>query len=182
MILFDTETTGLIKSVESPEPTQPKIIELFALKVDNETFDIIDELDLLIDPKEAITEEITGITGITNEMVRGKGPFSAHAKNIANFWLGDICSCGHNLSFDMDMLEVELKRMGLVNKFPWPMNRVCTVEATEHYEGRRLKLIDLHKYLFGEGFESAHRARADVEATHRCAVEILKRGDFPIFT
>jgi DNA polymerase-3 subunit alpha len=181
MIIFDTETTGFAKSLDSPLHTQPKIIELYAMKVDDETLEMTGELDLLIDPKEPISEEITKITSITDEMVKGKGAFASHAKAIASFWLGEIAACGHNITFDCDMVEIELKRLGLINKFPWTPNRVCTVELTEHYEGRRLKLIDLHTLLLGTGFESAHRARADVEATHRCLIEIKRRGDLPAF-
>lgn len=181
MIIFDTETTGLTKSLDSPLHTQPKIIEIYAMKVDDETLEKTGELDLLIDPKEPISEEITKITSITDEMVRGKRSFATHAKAIAEFWLGETVSCGHNITFDCDMLEIELKRLGLVNKFPWTPVRVDTVEMTEHYEGRRLKLIDLHTLLLGKGFESAHRARADVEATHRCLIEVKRRGDLPAF-
>lgn len=179
MIIFDTETTGLTKSLESPLHVQPKIIELYAMKVDDDTLEQTAEIDLLIDPKEAITEEITKITSITDDMVRGKGAFASHAKSLAEFWLGERVVCGHNVTFDCDMLEIELKRLGLINKFPWTPLRIDTVEMTEHYEGRRLKLIDLHTLLLSKGFESAHRARADVEATHRCLIEIKRRGDLP---
>lgn len=176
-IIFDTETTGLISSVDAPLHTQPKIIELFALKVDDESLEIQGELDILIDPNEALSEEIVRITGIDDSMVRGKGEFASHYQSIANFWFGQRVACGHNITFDCDMMEVEVRRLGKVTRFPWAMNRVCTVEASEHYEGRRLKLIDLHMYLFGEGFPQAHRARNDVMATYRCAKELARRGD-----
>lgn len=176
-IIFDTETTDLIKSIDAPLKIQPKIIELFALKVDDATLEIVDELEVLIDPNEEITEEITRITGITNDMVKGKGEFAVHFKAIAEFWVGQKNVCGHNITFDCDMLEVETRRLGKQSRFPWAPYRHCTVEASEHYEGRRLKLIDLHTYLFGQGFEQAHRARNDVMATWRCAKELARRGD-----
>jgi DNA polymerase-3 subunit alpha len=40
-----------------------------------------------------------------------------------------------------------------------------------------MKLADLHEFLFGEGFEDAHRAKSDVMATVRCFIELCKRGD-----
>lgn len=177
MIIFDTETTGFISSVDAPLKTQPKIIELFALKVDDSSFEIQGELEILIDPNEALTEEIIRITGINDADVKGKGQFPVHFGRIADFWLGQRWSLGHNITFDCDMLEVEIKRVGSVAKFPWTPKRACTVEASEHYFGRRLKLIDLHTYLFGVGFEQAHRARNDVMATYRCAKEMAARGD-----
>lgn len=176
-IVFDTETTGFITSPEAPLNTQPKIIELFALKFDERTLEVQGELELLIDPKQSLEEEIIKVTGLTDTDVKGKGEFSSHYPAIRDFWFGQKFSCGHNVTFDCDMLEVEARRLGMVTRFPWSPNRVCTVEASEHYLGRRLKLIDLHTYLFGEGFEQAHRARNDVMATFRCIKEMHKRGD-----
>lgn len=176
-IIFDTETTGFITSVDAPLQTQPKIIELFALKVCDQSFEVQDELELLIDPKQQLDEEIIRITGLKDEDLKGKGGFPAHYGAIRDFWFGQKHAIGHNITFDCDMLEVELRRIGMVTRFPWTMNRVCTVEASEHYFGRRLKLIDLHTYLFGEGFEQAHRARNDVMATYRCFKEMARRGD-----
>lgn len=181
IIIFDTETTGFISSIDAPLTIQPKIIELFALKVDDETLDEIDSISLLIDPKETVSDEITKITTITTAMVKGQGDFPSHFKTIQNFWFGQRAMCGHNLTFDADMLEIELRRIGTVNKFPWPPIRLCTVELTEHYEGRRLKLIDLHTYLTGQPFQNAHRAESDVRATYTCLKELKKRGDLPKF-
>lgn len=176
-IIFDTETTGFITSVDAPLHTQPKIIELFALKVDDQTFEIQDELELLIDPKVDLSEEIVNVTGLKDEDLRGKGEFPVHYPKIVDFWFGQRNSIGHNIAFDCDMLEVEIRRIGQVTRFPWTPFRSCTVEASEHFMGRRLKLIDLHTYLFGQGFEKAHRARNDVMATYRCAKELASRGD-----
>ncbi len=179
MIIFDTETTGFISAIDAPLKTQPKITEIFALRVHDETLEEIDSFNVLVDPGESLTEEITRITGITNEMVRGAGSFMTHSKSIQEFWLGERVMCGHNVSFDCDMLEIELRRIGKQNYFPWTPTRFCTVEMTEHYEGHRLSLSNLHRYLFGEPFENAHRAEPDVRATHRCLIEIKKRGDLP---
>ena len=175
-IIFDTETTGYVNSTQAPLNIQPKIIELFALKVDD-NFEILDELEILIDPREKLTDEIVKVTGLKDEDLIGKGEFVVHYPKIRDFWFACRSATGHNITFDCDMLEIELKRLGQVTRFPWTPNRICTVEASEHYLGRRLKLIDLHMFLFGVGFEQAHRARNDVMATYRCAKEMERRGD-----
>lgn len=179
MLIFDTETTGLYSSIEAPLRTLPKIIELFALKVDDSSLEIKDELHLLIDPGEPLSEEIVKITSITDQMVRGQGQFATHLHKISEFWLGERWAVGHNVTYDCDMLEIELRRVGKRNRFPWTPNRACTVELTEHLEGRRMNLTDLHTLLTGEGFESAHRAEADVRATYAVVKELRKRGEFP---
>ncbi len=93
-IVFDTETTGFIKSMQAPLNTQPKIIELYAAKVDH-SFNMVEELELLIDPRETLSEEIIKVTGLKDDDLRGKGSFSSHALTIANFWLGErfVPSC-----------------------------------------------------------------------------------------
>lgn len=175
-IIFDTETTGFVGSVDAPLNTQPKIIELFALKVDRD-WNIVGELEFLVDPKEALKDEIIQVTGLKDEDLKGQGEFPSKFTALSDFWLGEKEVIGHNVMFDCDMIEIELRRMGRQSKFPWTPNRICTVESSEHYMGRRLKLIDLHTYLFGSGFEQAHRARNDVMATYRCAKEMARRGD-----
>ena len=49
-------------------------------------------------------------------------------------------------------------------------------------KGGRFKLptlTELHEYLFGSGFGEAHNATADVEATTRCFLELIRLGYFP---
>lgn len=176
-IIFDTETTGLLKAPNAPLRVQPKIIELSAISFSSEDPDIIiEELDLLIDPGEPLTDEIVGITGITQEMVNGKGSFAAHLSRIQNFWLGSKASIAHNITFDIDMLDLELRRLGATKKFPWSPRQIDTVEETVQFQSKRLKLSDLHAFLFGESFADAHRAMNDVKATHRCLVELVRRN------
>lgn len=183
MIIFDTETTNLVKSTEAPIRVQPKMIEFFGIAVmaSVDKLPIIGELHLMIDPQEPITEEITKITSITDDMVRGMGVFPVHLPELQKFFLASQIICAHNLTFDLEVLEVELKRIDAVTRFPWPPLRLCTVEATEHLAGRRLGLTDLHRRLFdGAEFEGAHRAKEDVMALHRCLQELLRRGEIEL--
>ena len=41
------------------------------------------------------------------------------------------------------------------------------------------KLTELHVKLFGEAFAEAHNASADVEATARCFLELIRLGVIP---
>ncbi len=44
-----------------------------------------------------------------------------------------------------------------------------------HMKGHRLKMMQLYELLFGEQFADAHRARNDVQALRRLAVELYRR-------
>jgi len=176
LIIFDTETTGLIANSAIPLKEQPEIIELFALKlhIDNDLEEVGVWQSLFFNKK--VPEEVTKITSITTAMLAGEPKFAQMVDSLAEFFLGVRWCVGHNLSFDQDMLLMELRRLGMLAQFPWPPKKLCTVEATETIDGFRQSLTALHTKLFGEGFDAAHRAESDVRATARCLRELAAQG------
>ncbi len=165
ILLFDTETTGLLQPNNSDLTMQPKIIEFYGVKI-NEEFEILDELDILIDPEEPISKQITDINGIMDNMVKGKGTFSHHIASIIALFSGTNMSVAHNHSFDQGMLDVEFKRLSNF-KIPEVKHQICTVEATISMTGHRLSLSRLHWMLLQKEFKP-HRAKKDVYALVRC--------------
>lgn len=174
-IIFDTETTGLIKPSECDIEKQPYIIEFYAIKLNSDLV-AIDDFEVLIKPPVPVTEEITKITGIRNSTLEDKPSFIEIFPALADFMVGVDTMVAHNLAFDRAMLANELHRHGKILRFPWPPNQICTVEKTIHLEQRRLTLTNLHKHLFGKDFEDAHRARSDVMALRACYIELVTRG------
>lgn len=163
-LIFDTETTDLIKNKLLPLDRQPHIIEFFGLSVDAEGHEC-NSLEHLFDPGIILTDTIQRITGIKPEDLRGKPKFETHAEEMKKFIEGHDEVVAHNLSFDKSMIDFEMKRAGLTVE--WPV-LICTVEATEHIKGHRLNLTSLHELLLGEAFSGAHRAAADVRALANC--------------
>lgn len=174
VFLFDTETTGLLDSHLIPLAKQPHIIEFYGCLADLSTGEIIGEIDHLIKPPVPISEEITRITGLTDEALKDSPPFAAVAGRIRAAIEDAPRVVAHNLSYDREMIDIEFER--LEQKVKWP-RLLCTVEATLHLKGFRLNLTGLHEHLFGEGFPSAHRARNDVQALLRCACELHRRDE-----
>lgn len=177
MIIWDTETTGLYSNTLLPLKSQPAIIELFCLKLNDDTLEEVDTFHSLINPGFQISEEITRITGIKNDDLKDAPAFVTIQGRLAEFWLGQRRHLAHNCSFDMQMLSFELQRTASLQKFPWPMLPLCSVQATEHLRGQRLKLGDLYELLFERRFEGAHRAEQDVRALADCYRELVKRGE-----
>lgn len=190
MIIFDTETTGLIENIAIPAKRQPQIIELYALKLDDEILERITTRTeewsaekLAEAPRwhslffaKDVPAEASAIHGIKTADVAGAPPFAQKYESLCEFFAGERVLVGHNLSFDRDMLAIELRRMGKQCAFPWPWHHIDTVECTECEKGFRLGLTQLHERLFGVGFDAAHRAKSDVEATARCVVELIRQG------
>jgi len=175
--VWDTETTGLLYSRKLRLENQPHVIEFYGCLVDLKKGKITDEFDTLIKPPspEAVSPEITRITGITYDRDLVNAPtFDEVAGEIFGRLEKSPCVISHNLSFDMEMIDIEAERLN--KKLKWPKRKLCTVEQTTHLQGFRLSMSALHQLLFGEKFKDAHRAKVDVQALVRCCVELYKRG------
>jgi DNA polymerase III alpha subunit (gram-positive type) len=162
---------------------QPEIIEFYGATVDfakSGKYKIVDELELLIKPSRPINEtstvrrkNISLITGITNVMLVDAPSFAQVVDKIRGTLEHAPLLIAHNLEFDKQMIEIELQRLSRI--ISWPRG-ICTIEATSYLKGDRLKLEELHQYLFGQKFQGAHRAKQDVTALIRCCGELYKRG------
>ena len=173
-ILFDTETTGLLNPSANALDVQPEIIEIYVIKLDNE-FNIIGEFESFLKPKYPISEKITEITGITNEMVADAPKFASIYFDLAKMFVGVDRMVGHNLAFDRSMVANELLRIDKLLYFPWPMDHYCTVQKSMGIEQRRLTLDKLHRIATGKGMQKQHRAKDDVYALVRCYHYLIER-------
>lgn len=175
-LIFDTETTNLIHNSLQPLGKQPRIIELFGLVLDDaKDWAEVKIFHSYFNPGVPIPAEVTKITGIDNDKVKAAPSFIDRAQNVQEFFDDADVVVAHNLAYDTQVIDFEFAR--IQQSFRWPLRKVCTVEASEPLKGYRLNLSALHTELFGEGFESAHRAENDVRATARCYVELIKRGE-----
>lgn len=177
MVLFDTETTGLIENVTVKDDKLPEVIDFYGCLLDVDSGRVLEEIDVLIKPTIAkkLPEKIVEITGITDEMLKDCKQFKDHSGAIFDLLENKApVVAAHNAAFDKEVIDVEASRLGLEIEWPFVM---CTVEQTMHMKGYRLGLSALHELLFGETFADAHRAKVDVTAMCRCVVELIKREE-----
>ena len=173
MVVFDTETTGLLMPSNVDVRLQPKIIEFYGVRLDQD-FQIISELETFIDPEEPITKEITRITNIKQSDLDGAPKFGDVAPKILTLFSGADLSVAHNLAFDNDMVKNCFMMIG--NEFPGTKHNLCTVEEYVRNHGHRISLSALYKKLFGKYFK-AHRAKSDVFALVRCLHQLYEDGE-----
>ena len=102
-IAFDVETTGL-------NPRENEIIEIGALKVRNGK--VAERFMEFIRPQAPISPAITGLTGITNEMVEGARPRCQVVPDFLDF-CGDDVLIGHNVTFDYSFMKCSAAADGL---------------------------------------------------------------------
>ena len=91
---------------------------------------------------------------------------------------------GHNIDFDLNIIGAEFIRCGFENHFEGKLQLCTKLESVEYCalpggRGGGFKwpnLAELHQKLFGEDFPEAHNAAADVIATARCFLEMIRLG------
>ena len=162
MVVFDIETTGLSNKTS-------KIIEIGAVKIKDGQ--IIDRMDIFVDPECPISEEITNLTSITNEMVKG-APKEAEAIRIFLDFIGDRLLIAHNANFDVGFIRVAAERAGLpfTNTYldTLGLSRYVNPELTKH----KLNIIAEH---YGVSQEHHHRADDDAEVLANIFFVMLDR-------
>jgi len=175
MIVFDTETTGLLKPDPCALNLQPHICEIYMAKFDNKG-KIIAEFETFIKPPVPIPEITTKLNGIDDHMVKDAPTFIEIYDSLAEFVLGEKTIFAHNCAFDIGMLKVELQRHGIEYNFPWPPYQCCTVEASFCIENKRLKLERLYQIATGKTLVTKHRAKDDVKQLLECVLWLKKEG------
>ena len=162
MIYFDCETSGLIKNLALPLAQQPYIIELGAVKTDNQGTEL-EEFSCLIKPPIPIEPVITKITGITNEQLAAEGMLFVEAWGaLAAFFLGEREMLAHNAAFDHSMLMIELSRIGKQYNFPWCSVVIDTMSRYHHKLSRWAQLVK------GPDYVQPHRAVNDARLLRDC--------------
>ena len=158
-IYLDLETTGL-------DPERDEIIELamvpFRFSSDGRIFEIGETFDQLQEPKSgAIPEEITRITGITDEMVRGR---KIEADKVREFVSPASLIIAHNAGFDRKFAE---KAFDVFETKAWACSMSEVPWREEGFEGAKLEYLALKNGFFYDG----HRAEVDCQA----GIELLSR-------
>lgn len=112
-LIYDTETTGLPDwSKPSEDPCQPRITQICAELVDDETGEVYASLHTLIKPDGwTIPPELEELTGITTEKCADVGLSMAQVLPMfVDMWTKSYQRVAHNESFDMRMVRIELMR------------------------------------------------------------------------
>ena len=177
-LIFDTETTGLLKHPSAKPSVQPRVIEFGGLLVDVATGEELARLSLLINPGTKLDAVITRITGLTDEDLKDAPPFSAAQRDILPLFEAADVMIAHNLPFDVGVIEMDLARCGVVWG-RWPRWQLCTVQEHAESWGKFPKLTALYEAVIGEPLAQSHRAIEDVEALWRVCVETKLLENLP---
>lgn len=212
VLVFDTETTGLPKSkIINPDTLNlwPYIVQFSYVIYDTVLNDIVETCDSLVKLEDGITipEDSTKIHGITDEISKKNGididlileDFFYHLKNV------DLL-VGHNVSFDINMIKVELLRIIYENHLNISDEEIKTIKYNLHFLtnyknifctlqcsielcnikainkfGKEYikfpKLLELHQKLFESTPNNLHNSFNDILVTLRCYIKLRYNTD-----
>ena len=152
-VYLDVETTGLESS--------DKIIELalvsFEFDDEGNIYRVLAELDEFEDPGQSIPEEITELTGITRDHVRGKRISEDRVAAIVE--PADLI-IAHNASFDRPYVEA---RLPIFEAKKWACS-VSDIAWRRHgFSGRNLEYLAMKRGFVFEGHRAINDCLAGVE-------------------
>jgi len=190
-LIFDTETTGLPRNWAAPisdTDNWPRCIQI-AWQLHDAMGNLIEHQDYLVQPEGFnIPYDAERIHGISTELAQAQGiPLSEVLEKFNTALSKAKFIVGQNVGFDVNIMGCEFYRLGVNSPMATlPVLDTCTEVTAELLKlpggrGGRFKLptlTELHSYLFNVPFAEAHNATADVEATTRCFLELIRREIF----
>jgi DNA polymerase-3 subunit alpha len=190
-LIFDTETTGLPANYNAPVSDTgnwPRCIQI-AWQLHDSLGNLIEHQDYLVRPDGFnIPYDAERIHGISTDLASEQGIDIREVLEKFNTVLAKSkFIVGQNIGFDVNIMGSELYRMGIESPLAqMPVLDTCTEVTADLLKipggrGGKFKLptlTELHGYLFGVPFAEAHNATADVEATTRCFLQLVKMNVF----
>ncbi|MGD1945453.1 MAG: DNA polymerase III subunit alpha [Croceivirga sp.] len=190
-LIFDTETTGLPKNYNAPitdTENWPRCVQI-AWQLHDDMGNLVDHQDYLIKPDGFnIPYESEQIHGISTALAEQDGiPLQEVLKKFNGALSKTKFVVGQNVGFDVNVMGCEFFRESVENPLQeLPILDTCTEHTASLCQipggrGGKFKLptlTELHQYLFGQPFAEAHNATADVEATTRCFLELVRKRQF----
>ncbi len=137
-VVFDFETTGL-------DHLKDKVTEIGALKVENGVE--VDRLNILIKwPDVEISEKISELTGITNELIAAEGIDPEAAIEKFRMFIAGHILIGHNIyNFDLKFLDQLLHPKG--DLWRWWMDNF--IDTAVHVKAKKID----HDRRFNQSYE-----------------------------
>ncbi len=160
-IIFDIETTGL-------DPAREAITEIGAVKLMDGK--IVDTFSKLVNPNREISEQITNLTGITNEMVKDAPKINEILPLFLEF-CGENTVVAHNAKFDTSFI----KAAALVLDLSFNNDIIDTVELSkELFPLEKKHNLEVLCKRLGVSLENHHRALDDATATCEAFVKMCE--------
>lgn len=156
---IDTETTGL-------DVTQDRIIQLAVVILErtaDDKFEVVHELNHLMNPTIPISPEAMAVHGITEEDIENKPTFKESAAMLYDMLKKCDTLLGFNINgFDIQIINEEFARCG----YDFPQPGTVILDAGIIFKKMEERTLEAAlRFYCGKEHDGAHDAMADVKAT-----------------
>jgi CBS domain-containing protein len=172
-VVIDTETTGL-------DPAEARIVEIAGIRIVGGRLSVDEIFQSLVSPGVSIPPAATAIHHIDDAKVAGAPRFADVWPALVDF-IGGAVLIGHNIGFDLAVLDRECKRANLVYRHPWALDTRLLAETIEPM----LAVHTIESLATWLGIQSIerHSAKGDAITTARIfAALVVKLRDGGIRT
>lgn len=184
-LIFDTETTGLPKKWKAPLDdfdNWPRMVQLAWQCHDIEGNFLFAKNHVITPDGYTIPDDVVAVHGISTEIAHEKGiPLEDALRDFMEDVRNSKSIVGHNVSFDINIVGCELLRCEMDEQELVKATSLDTMTGSKEFcdlkrrgQLKNPTLTELHTKLFGVPFAEAHNAAADVEATSRCFLELIR--------
>lgn len=190
-LIYDTETTGLPKDYNAPitdSENWPRLVQL-AWQLHAADGSLIEAQNFIVRPEGFdIPYNSEKVHGISTKKALEEGiPLQEALDRFSEVLKKTTIVAGHNIEFDINIMGAEYMRIGdsePITSIPAldtknESTEFCAIPGGKGGKFKWPKLTELHVKLFGEEFEEAHNAAADVAATARCFLELIRLQVIP---
>jgi len=162
-VALDLETTGV-------DAQRDAIIEIGAARFRRD--ELLDTYSTFVDPGRHIPRDITNLTGITDQDVRGAPQLYDVLPDLVRF-VGEYPLIGHSVDFDIRFLQQHSKQFGNACLDTFELAGVVLPNADRYSLSRLAQIL-------GVNLEQAHRALDDALASYRVfRAMLLQSAELP---
>ncbi|UOE39889.1 DNA polymerase III subunit alpha [Chryseobacterium suipulveris] len=190
-LIFDTETTGLPKNFNAPlsdSENWPRMVQI-AWQLHDKDGNLLENQDYIIKPEGYdIPFNAARIHGISTKIAMEEGRDLAEVLEEFREVLKKVqVVVGHNIDFDYKIVGAEFFRKEIENTLEAIPTadtmelgtEFCQLPGGKGGKYKSPKLEELYQKLYGEKFDEAHNAAADVNATAQIFFEMMRIGIIP---
>ncbi len=172
IVVYDTETTGLDLGKDEP-------VQISAIKLD-EKGEVVDVLDILIEPTIPIGRGAADTHGFTLEYIQAHGGVSLREgiRAFSEFVKGSVLVGHNNFGYDKPLIDRLLRE--------WDLPPLDTIAEYDTLPVAKQFYPDLDNYKletlcarFSVKNEQAHNALGDITATAKCLLQMIKEKILP---
>ena len=187
-LIYDTETTGLPRNWKldyTHSDNWPRVVQI-AWQIHDDMGKLVEAVNYLVQPEGFnIPFDAERVHGISTELAKKEGqPLAFVLQKFREACDKVEFIVGHNVGFDNNVMSAEyyrqtpetpfLRSKSIIDTCTEQTAELCKLPGGRGGKYKVPKLIELHVFLFGNAFAEAHNATADVEATARCFLELIR--------